>query len=70
MRFARNTDAKRRRAPYEIAMVYAHLGNAIQAFAWLEKAYQQHDWQIQKLKIFLSGTPHGPIRGSMRYCVK
>jgi hypothetical protein len=67
MRFARNTDAKRRRAPYEIAMVYAHLGNAIQAFAWLEKAYQQHDWQIQQLKIV---PEWDPIRSDPRFHVR
>jgi TolB-like protein/DNA-binding winged helix-turn-helix (wHTH) protein len=44
------SEAKRRNAPYEIALVYAHLGNAGQAVAWLEKAYQQHDWQMVQLK--------------------
>ena len=44
------SEAKRRNAPYEIALVYAHLGNAGQAVAWLEKAYQQRDWQMVQLK--------------------
>jgi TolB-like protein/DNA-binding winged helix-turn-helix (wHTH) protein len=44
------SEAKRRKAPYEIALVYAHLGNAGQTVAWLEKAYQQHDWQMVQLK--------------------
>ncbi len=44
------SEAKRRNAPYEIALVYAHLGNAGQTVAWLEKAYQQHDWQMVQLK--------------------
>jgi len=44
------SEAKRRNAPYEIALAYAHLGNAGQAVAWLEKAYQQHDWQMVQLK--------------------
>jgi hypothetical protein len=48
-------------------MVYAHLGNAIQAFAWLEKAYQQHDWQIQQLKIV---PEWDPIRSDPRFHVR
>ncbi len=46
------SDAKRRNAPYEIALVYARLGDAGQAVAWLEKSYQQHDWQMVQLKTF------------------
>jgi TolB-like protein/DNA-binding winged helix-turn-helix (wHTH) protein/Tfp pilus assembly protein PilF len=44
------SEAKRRNAPYEIALVYARLGNAGQAVAWLEKSYQQHDWHMVQLK--------------------
>lgn len=29
---------------YGMAIVYIGLGNKQQAFAWLEKAYEQHDW--------------------------
>ena len=48
-------------------MVYARLGNASQAFAWLEKAYQQHDWQIQQLKIV---PEWDPIRSDPRFHVR
>ena len=44
------SEAKRRNAPYEIALVYARLGNAGQAVAWLEKAYQQHYCYMVQLK--------------------
>jgi len=49
------SDAKRRNAPYEIALDYARLGNAGEAVAWLEKSYQQHDWhmiQLNKLRAW------------------
>jgi len=58
------SDAKRRQEPYEIAMVYAQLGNASQAMAWLEKAYQQHAWQMQQLKIL---PEWDPIRSDPRF---
>ena len=44
------SEAKRHNAPYEIALVYARLGNAGQAVAWLEKAYQQHYCYMVQLK--------------------
>jgi len=58
------SDAKRRQAPYQIAMGYAHLGNASQAIAWLETAYQQHDWQMQQLKVL---PEWDPIRSDPRF---
>jgi len=58
------SDAKHRQAPYTIAMAYAHLGNASQAFGWLETAYQQHDWQMQQLKIL---PEWDPIRSDPRF---
>jgi hypothetical protein len=34
-------------APYQIAAIYAGLGDKDQAFAWLEKAYQERsDWMV------------------------
>ena len=36
--------------PYEIAKVYAGLGDANQAFEWLEKAFQAHSPWLLKLK--------------------
>jgi len=58
------SEAKRRNAPYEIALVYAHLGNAGQAVAWLEKAYQQHDWQMVQLKTLREWDP---VRSDPRF---
>ncbi len=38
-------------ANYWLAIVYAALGEKDAAFAELEKAYQEHDWFIQRLRI-------------------
>jgi TolB-like protein/DNA-binding winged helix-turn-helix (wHTH) protein/tetratricopeptide (TPR) repeat protein len=51
------SDAKRRNAPYEIALDYARLGDAGQAVAWLEKSYQQHDWHMIQLKELRAWDP-------------
>jgi TolB-like protein/DNA-binding winged helix-turn-helix (wHTH) protein/Flp pilus assembly protein TadD len=51
------SEAKHRNAPYEIARVYSRLGDAGQAVAWLEKSYQQHDWQMVQLKTFRVWDP-------------
>jgi DNA-binding winged helix-turn-helix (wHTH) protein/TolB-like protein/cytochrome c-type biogenesis protein CcmH/NrfG len=37
-------------SPFYIAEIYAHLGQNDQAFAWLEKAYQQHSPHLTNLK--------------------
>jgi TolB-like protein/Flp pilus assembly protein TadD len=37
--------------PYFTARIYAQLGDKEQAFAWLEKAYEQHSPGIYKLKV-------------------
>jgi len=34
-----------------IALIYAGLGEKDQAFAWLEKAYEEHSFQMQWLKV-------------------
>jgi len=49
-------------APYTIAEIHAQLGDQAQAFAWLEKAYQQRHTQMVMLKVSpswdsLSGDP-------------
>jgi tetratricopeptide (TPR) repeat protein len=36
---------------YEIALVYAGLGEKYEAFQWLEKSYQAHDEGLTNLKI-------------------
>jgi tetratricopeptide (TPR) repeat protein len=37
--------------PYEIAIIYAGLGEKDQALAWLEKAYEQHRFGLLFLKL-------------------
>ena len=36
---------------YSIALIYAGLGEKDQAFAWLEKAYEEHSFQMAWLKV-------------------
>jgi eukaryotic-like serine/threonine-protein kinase len=46
-------EAERRRryvSPYMIAPVYAALGDAPQAFAWLDTAYADHTWYLLQLR--------------------
>lgn len=50
-------EAKRRKAPYEIAVAYAQLGDARRGTPWLEKAYEEHDWQMVQLKSFPQWDP-------------
>jgi len=49
--------AKGRNAPYAIAMAYARLGDASQSMLWLEKSYEQHDWQMVQLRSFRVWEP-------------
>lgn len=58
------SEAKRRQVPYEIAVVYAQLGDAHQANAWLEKAYEGHAWQMVQLKTFPAWDP---VRSDRRF---
>ena len=37
--------------PFGFASVYARLNQKEQALAWLEKAYQEHDWPLAHIKI-------------------
>lgn len=37
--------------PYFLGLVYAALGNKETAFLWLERAYQQHDSYLPRLKV-------------------
>ncbi len=53
----RLSEARRRDSPYEIAVVYARLGNAREAVAWLEKSYRRHDWQMVQLKMLPAWDP-------------
>lgn len=36
---------------YEIALVYAGLGQKNEAFAWLQKAFEHHDHGLLYLKV-------------------
>jgi len=56
--------AKRRNTPYAIAMAYARLGDASQSILWLEKSYQQHDWEMVQLR---SIRVWDPIRSNPRF---
>ncbi|MGD0227853.1 MAG: winged helix-turn-helix domain-containing protein [Terriglobia bacterium] len=57
-------EAKRHNAPYAIARAYARLGQASQAVAWLEKSYQQHDWEMVQLQTVPAWDP---IRSDPRF---
>ncbi len=57
-------EAKRRQVPYEIAAVYAQLGDAHRATAWLVKAYEGHAWQMVQLKTF---PVWDPVRSDRRF---
>ena len=48
----------------EIALVYSVLGDRQKAFAWLEKAYEQHDTQIINLKV---DPQYDPLRSDPRF---
>jgi hypothetical protein len=49
---------------YWVAVAYAALGDKDGAFAELEKAYQHHDWFLQRIKVdpFMD-----PLRDDPRY---
>ncbi len=37
--------------PFDIARLYAHLGERYEAFRWLEKAYQERNGELAELKV-------------------
>jgi len=43
--------AQRYVSPYDIALIYVGLGDKEQAFAWLEKAYQEHARRLWALNV-------------------
>jgi hypothetical protein len=51
-------------ANYWVAIVYAALGEKEAAFAELEKAYQAHDWFIQRIN---SDPFMDPLRDDPRF---
>lgn len=50
--------------PYRVAALHVALGNRDEAFAWLEKAYQAHDWHLHRLKV---DPQFAPLRDDPRY---
>ena len=50
--------------PYNFALIYAGLGDKDQAFAWLDKAYEEHSQQLSLLK---SNPLFDSLRSDPRY---
>jgi hypothetical protein len=49
---------------YSLAQLYAGLGEQDQAFAWLERAYQEHDFALTALRV----SPfYDPLRADPRF---
>ena len=55
---------KRRGFAVPIAIVYATLGDKDQAFAWLDKAYEQ---QAEGLLVLRVAPPWDPLRSDPRF---
>ena len=52
-------------SPFDIAVLYAELGNKDQAFAWLDTAYRERDFRLISLKTnFALDADYIPIHGS------
>jgi serine/threonine protein kinase/tetratricopeptide (TPR) repeat protein len=49
---------------YEVALIYAGLGEKDHAFEWLERAYEEHDKGLIYLKV---DPPLDPLRSDPRY---
>src|SRR5207244_11994949 len=47
----REVQGRRYVSPYTVAAMYAGLGDKDQAFKWLEKAYDERDLWLMKLKV-------------------
>ncbi len=50
--------------PYQMALIYTSLGEKEQAFEWLEKAVQEHTWQLPWLRV---EPGFGPLRSDPRF---
>ena len=51
-------------SPYHTALIYVGLGDKAEAFAWLEKAYNDHYWMMAFLKV----DPRlDPLRSDLRF---
>ncbi len=49
---------------YDIAILYAALGNKDEAFRWLNAAYEERDYQLESLK---TGFLYDPLRSDPRF---
>ncbi len=58
--------SKQRRGTWEVALIYAGLGDKDRAFEWLEKAYNMHDKGMVYLKV---DPPLDPLRSDPRFMV-
>ena len=59
-------DLSKRRyvAPFDIALVYAGLGDKHQALEWLERAYEDHSFRLTWIKVW---PQLDPLRGEPRF---
>jgi len=60
----RELSKRRYVSPYSVAQIYAALGDFDQAFAWLEKAYKEHQYQLVYLKV---DPALDPLRSDPRF---
>lgn len=51
-------------SPFQIARLYADLGDKEKAFEWLDIAYREHDWLLVELK---TGFQVDPLRSDPRF---
>ncbi len=51
-------------SPHSVAEIYGALGRKDEAFAWLDKAYDQHDMQMVSLKV---NPTLDPLRSDQRF---
>jgi tetratricopeptide (TPR) repeat protein len=56
--------SKQKRGTYEVAIIYAGLGEKDRAFEWLERAYQVRDKAMTCLKV---DPPLDPLRSDPRF---
>jgi hypothetical protein len=49
---------------FAVAPLYGVLGDKDQAFAWLDSAYQKHDWALTNLRVY---SVFDPLRSDPRF---